>query len=58
MSRCTRQWRYLKELKRGAAGHTTTLDQLGDGALDIECPACPHPGRNLPDSWDTDDARA
>lgn len=56
MSRCVRQWRYLKELKRGGAGYT--LDELDDGDLAIECPACPHPGRNLPDGWETDRARA
>ena len=21
------------------------------GSLTVECPACPHPGRNLPDNW-------
>ena len=56
MSRCVRQWRHLKDIKRGAAGHTaTTIDQLGDGALAIECPACPHPGRNLPIGWEAVD---
>ena len=53
MSRCVRQWRHLKDIKRGAAGHTSTIvDDLGDGALAIECPACPHPGRNLPQAWE------
>jgi hypothetical protein len=23
------------------------------GALAIECPACPHPGKNLPEDWET-----
>ena len=54
MSRCVRQWRHLKDIKRGGAGHTTiAVDELSDGALAIECPACPHPGRNLPAGWDT-----
>ncbi|KAF9784125.1 hypothetical protein BJ322DRAFT_1109984 [Thelephora terrestris] len=53
ISRCARQWRHLKDIKRGAAGHTsTTVDDLGDGALAIECPACPHPGQNLPPGWE------
>lgn len=57
MSRCVRQWRYLMEIKRGGAGHTTTaITELGDGALAIECPACPHPGRNLPVGWETEAA--
>ncbi|KAF9777722.1 hypothetical protein BJ322DRAFT_1015452 [Thelephora terrestris] len=55
ISRCVRQWRHLKEIKRGAAGHTSaTIDELGDGALAIECPACPHPGRNLPPEWENE----
>ena len=53
MSRCTRQWRHLKDLKRGAAGHALkAVDDLGDRTLALECPACPHPGRNLPPDWD------
>ena len=53
MSRCVRQWRHLKDIKRGAAGHTSVaIDGLGDGALAVECPACPHPGRNLPQGWE------
>ena len=55
ISRCVRQWRHLKDLKRGAAGHsTTTVDKLGEGTLAIECPACPHPGRNLPAGWENE----
>ena len=55
MSRCVRQWRHLKDIKRGGAGHTSTaVDNLGDGALAIECPACPHPGRNLPPEWENE----
>lgn len=54
ISRCVRQWRHLKDIKRGGAGHTNiAVDELKDGALAIECPACPHPGRNLPAGWDT-----
>jgi len=55
MSRCVRQWRHLKDIKRGAAGHTSMpVDNLSDGALAIECPACPHPGRNLPPDWENE----
>ena len=55
MSWCVRQWRHLKDIKRGGAGHTSTaVDDLGDGALAIECPACPHPGRNLPPEWENE----
>jgi hypothetical protein len=53
MSRCVRQWRHLKDIKRGAAGHTTApVDDLEGGAFAMECPACPHPGRNLPVEWE------
>jgi len=24
----------------------------GEGSLVIECPACPHPGKNLPENWE------
>jgi hypothetical protein len=39
-------------LKRAGRGQ----DPLGiegtvQGELAVECPACPHPGRNLPDNW-------
>ena len=55
MSRCVRQWRHLKDIKRGAAGHTSVpIDKLCDGALAIECPACPHPGRNLLPEWENE----
>ena len=30
----------------------TGLASIPDGAFALECPACPHPGRNLPDDWD------
>jgi hypothetical protein len=53
MSRCVRQWRHLKDVKRGAAGHTdVVVNELENGSLAVECPACPHPGRNLPEGWD------
>jgi hypothetical protein len=39
-------------LKRAGRGQ----DPVGAGAtaqgeLAVECPACPHPGRNLPNDW-------
>ena len=53
MSRSVRQWRHLRDLKRGAAGHSAVaINGLADGVLAIECPACPHPGRNLPPHWE------
>ncbi|KAF9642006.1 hypothetical protein BDM02DRAFT_3065727, partial [Thelephora ganbajun] len=53
MSRCARQWRHIKDVKRGGAGHTSAVvDDLGNGALAVECLACPHPGWNLPPEWE------
>ncbi|KDQ53131.1 hypothetical protein JAAARDRAFT_61438 [Jaapia argillacea MUCL 33604] len=47
------EWCHLKMLKRGGRGH----DPLGASGtksteLAIVCPACPHPGINLPATWD------
>ena len=28
------------------------LASVPDGTFAVECPACPHPGRNLPEGWD------
>lgn len=53
MSRCVRQWKHLKQVKRGGGGHIMAgLASIPDGAFALECPACPHPGRNLPQDWD------
>jgi len=53
MSRCVRQWRNLKQIKRGGGGHFAAgLAAVPDGMFAVECPACPHPGRNLPEGWD------
>ncbi|KAI0047219.1 hypothetical protein FA95DRAFT_1465725, partial [Auriscalpium vulgare] len=49
-----RQWRFLKMLKRGGRGHDPAgVDATQPGALAIECPACPRPGVNLPDDWES-----
>ncbi|EIN11489.1 hypothetical protein PUNSTDRAFT_63190 [Punctularia strigosozonata HHB-11173 SS5] len=51
----TRQWRHLKMLKRAGRGNDPTgVHGTPDGGLVVECPACPHPERNLPDDWRTD----
>ena len=53
ISRCVRQWRYLKVAKRGGGAHQkNSLAKTTPGSFAIECPACPHPGRNLPEGWD------
>ncbi|KAJ6548887.1 hypothetical protein B0H19DRAFT_1032024 [Mycena capillaripes] len=48
----TREWRNLQILKRAARAHETDgIAQTKEGACALECPACPHPGKNLPPDW-------
>ena len=50
--RCSREYQHLKMIQRsGRVFETMTGATLNDGDLAVECPACPHPGRNLPDDW-------
>ncbi|KAH6888247.1 hypothetical protein BKA70DRAFT_1443241 [Coprinopsis sp. MPI-PUGE-AT-0042] len=47
-----RFWRLLYMAKRAARGQDPAgIDSTSEGELAQECPACPHPGKNLPDSW-------
>ncbi|EKM49438.1 uncharacterized protein PHACADRAFT_58459, partial [Phanerochaete carnosa HHB-10118-sp] len=47
------EWWHLKMLKRAGWGHNPTGSVgTAKGKLAVECPACPTPGVNLPDSWD------
>ncbi|KDR65285.1 hypothetical protein GALMADRAFT_82040 [Galerina marginata CBS 339.88] len=51
--RVFRMWRNLMALKRAGRGHDPAgIDATSNGELLVECPACPHPGRNLPDDWE------
>ena len=48
----TRQWNNLHMLKRAGRGHD--LEGIGKtepGGCALLCPACPHPGKNLPPDW-------
>ena len=39
-------------LKRAGRGHDPGgIGNTPPGGLTVECPACPHPGRNLPENW-------
>ena len=39
-------------LKRAGRGHDPEgIGNTSPGSLTVECPAYPHPGRNLPDNW-------
>lgn len=47
------QWRHIKLLLRGGRAHDPDgIDTTTEGSLAVECAACPHPGRNLPDDWE------
>ena len=47
-----RIWRHLKILKRSGRGHAKDgVISTTTGQCAVECPACPHPGRNLPPDW-------
>lgn len=47
-----RQWRNLKLFKRSGRGHENEgIKKTTEGSCVVECAACPHPGRNLPDNW-------
>ncbi|KAL7280499.1 hypothetical protein ACG7TL_005431 [Trametes sanguinea] len=48
----TRQWRHLKSLKRAGRGHVPFgMAESHEGSCAVECPACPHPGKNIPKDW-------
>jgi hypothetical protein len=47
-----REWRNIKMLKRAGRGHDPGgVDATQEGECAILCPACPQPGKNLPDDW-------
>ncbi|KAF8449453.1 hypothetical protein L210DRAFT_3609687 [Boletus edulis BED1] len=51
--RIAREWRHLKTLKRAGRGHDVRgAAGTKEGECAILCPACPQPGKNLPDNWD------
>jgi len=44
----TRIWVHLRQIRRGGGGHAAGGHKsLVPGSLAVDCPACPHPGRNL-----------
>lgn len=52
LSTVFRFWRHLMMLKRAGRGHHPgRVDSTGPGELAVECPACPHPNKNLPTNW-------
>ncbi|KAK7030523.1 CxC2 domain-containing protein [Favolaschia claudopus] len=52
--RMARFFRHLLLLKRGGRGHATGgVGATSAGELAIRCPACPRPGINLPNDWES-----
>ena len=50
--RVVREWRHLKMLKRAGRGHEPGgVEATSLGELCLRCPACPRPGYNLPENW-------
>ena len=49
-----RIWRHLKMTKRAGCGlNPAGVDTTQPGECAVECPVCPHPGKNLPENRDT-----
>ncbi|KAG1794534.1 uncharacterized protein HD556DRAFT_1431905 [Suillus plorans] len=49
-----REWRHLRQLRCSGRGHHPTgTNGTDSGELAVLCPACPHPGKNLPNGWET-----
>ncbi|KAF9470037.1 hypothetical protein BDN70DRAFT_821784, partial [Pholiota conissans] len=52
--RSFRIWRHLCSLKHSGRGHDPGgAARTAEGELVVECPACPLPGKNLPDDWES-----
>ncbi|KAJ8591371.1 hypothetical protein M405DRAFT_851366 [Rhizopogon salebrosus TDB-379] len=50
--RMIREWRNLQMLKRAGRGHDPCgLNATQQGQCAVLCPACPQPGKNVPDGW-------
>lgn len=50
--RMVREWRHLKMLKRAGRGYDSAgVESTASGECAVLCPACPQPGKNLPDNW-------
>lgn len=48
-----REYRHLQMCKRAGRAHDLKgIEGTAAGELAIPCRACPHPGINLPDSWE------
>ncbi len=51
-SHVVRCWRNLMMLKRAGRAHDPSgASATQEGELALDCPACPHPEKNLPSDW-------
>lgn len=51
--RIVREWRHIRLLKRSGRGHEPSgVSGTIEGECAVLCPACPHPGKNLPANWE------
>jgi len=49
-----KQWRNITLLKQSGLGHDPAgIHAAMPGACAVLCPACPQPGKNMPDDWQT-----
>ncbi|OJT01852.1 hypothetical protein TRAPUB_7684 [Trametes pubescens] len=49
-----REWRHITMAKRAGRGHTSSgIGETEPGGLAVLCRACPRPGINLPDDWES-----
>ncbi|KAJ8703478.1 hypothetical protein PTI98_002100 [Pleurotus ostreatus] len=50
--RIVRQWRHIRTMKRFGRGHDPSgIEGTSEGECAVLCPACPHPGKNLPSDY-------
>ncbi|KAG1800650.1 hypothetical protein EV424DRAFT_1474814 [Suillus variegatus] len=51
--RMMREWRHIMQLMRTGRGHDPKgIEATPDRGCVVPCPACPHPGINIPDGWE------
>jgi hypothetical protein len=54
LSAVIRKYRHLIALKRFGRVHVPEgVKSSKEGDMQLRCPACPDPGRNLPEDWET-----
>lgn len=51
--RVIQQWRHLRLMKHAGRGHDPAgIQGTQQGECALLCPACPHPGKNMPEYWE------